>query len=270
MLSLNGSITQYGAPDPSPDADLGGILNALPFHPPAPADGGAPPDFSRRVRDVFLTNAAFVRDVLTQADGSVANSAVVNHGSATASTDATTLENQAAAARALTEGFLMTGDNTFLVRAQAVMTKLDQAFYSAAARMYREQANGPDLVHMTPERFAWLQSGLRETYKSLSVAGDPVLDRAVLEDRIERVNKLYLNGWDDLNGNQAIDRPGECLGAGLQMAEQALTGELGRDSLGRPTGDRDGDCVMELAHATKASVQGVGGVLSHGRRRGAS
>ena len=39
------------------------------------------------------------------------------------------------------------------------------------------------------------------------------------------------------------------------MAEQALTGELGRDGLGRPTGDRDGDCVIELAHSQKASVQ---------------
>jgi len=31
--------------------------------------------------------------------------------------------------------------------------------------------------------------------------------------------------------------------------------ELGRDGLGRPTPDRDGDCVPELAHAMAASVQ---------------
>jgi hypothetical protein len=87
------------------------------------------------------------------------------------------------------------------------------------------------------------------------VPGDPVLDRTVLEDRIERVIKLYANGWDDMNGDQVIDSPQECLGGRLQMAEQALTGELGRDGLGRPTADRDGDCVIELAHAQKASVQ---------------
>ncbi len=256
VLSLNGSISQYGAPDPSPQADLLGILNPLPFHPPAGTeiDGGAPL-FSQRVRQVFLTNAAFVRDVLTQADGTAANSASITGGVATASTDPATIETQTAAARALTEAFLMTGDATYSARAQAVIKKLATSFYSAPARMFREQADGPDQIHMTPERFAWLESALRETYKTLSVAGDPVLDRAVLEDRIERVIKLYANGWDDLNGDQVIDQPQECLAGRMQMAEQALTGELGRDGLGRPTPDRDGDCVIELAHAQKASVQ---------------
>jgi hypothetical protein len=256
VLSLNGSITQYGAPDPSPDADLGGILNPLPFTPPASAaiDGGAPL-FSQRVRQVFLTNAAFVRDVLTQADGTVANGATLTGGAAVASTDPALLESQTAAARALTEAFLMTGDETYRTRARAVMTKLDSAFYGPATRLYRQQAGGPEQIDMTPERFAWLESALRETYKTLSVVGDPVLDRTVLEDRIARAIKLYLNGWDDLNGDQVIDKPQECLGGRLQMAEQALTGELGRDGLGRPTQDRDGDCVLELAHAQKASVQ---------------
>ncbi len=115
---------------------------------------------------------------------------------------------------------------------------------------------------MSPERFGWLQSALREAYKSLSVPGDPVLDRAVLEDRVARVNKLYLNGWDDLNGDKVVDKPQECLGGRLQMAEQALTGELGRDEVGRPAPDRDGDCVEELAHAQSASAQ-ASDVLFH-------
>ena len=255
VLALNGSITQYGAPDPDPLADLKGILNPLPFTPPAGAaiDGGAPV-FSQRVRQVFLANAAFVRDVLTRADGTVANSATIAGGSATASTDPASIESQTAAARALTEGFLMSGDETYRTRARAVITRLASDFYAPAARMYRQQAQGADQLDMTPERFAWLQSALRESYKTLFVVGDPVLDRAVLEDRVARVNKLYLNGWDDLNGNQAVDAPQECLGGRLQMAEQALTGELGRDSLGRPSADRDGDCVEELAHAQRASV----------------
>jgi hypothetical protein len=256
LLSLNGSITQYGAPDPNPAADLGGILNPLPFHPPASATtGGMAPDFSQRVRQVFVANAWFVRDVLTQADGTVANTATLANGKATASTDPTTLASQTSAARALTEGFLVTGDPTFQDRARAVITRLDKDFYSAPARMYREQAGGPDQVHMTPELFAWLQSALRETYKTLYVVGDPVLDRPVLEDRVERVNKLFLNGWDDLNGDQVIQNPQECLAGRLQMAEQALTGELGHDGLGRATPDRDTDCVMELAHAKSASAQ---------------
>jgi hypothetical protein len=256
VLSLNGSISQYGAPDPSPAADLLGILNPLPFTPPASTDidGGAPL-FSQRVRQVFMTNAAFVRDVLTEADGTVVNSVTLAGGVATPSTGPTTIDTQTAAARALTEAFLMTGDTTYSVRAQAVIRQLATSFYSAPARMYRQTANGADQIIMTPEIFGWLESSLRETYKTLYVPGDPVLDRTVLEDRIERVIKLYLNGWDDLNGDQVIDSPQECLAGRMQMAEQALTGELGRDGLGRPTADRDGDCVIELAHSQKASVQ---------------
>jgi hypothetical protein len=256
VLSLNGSISQYGAPDPSPDADLLGALNPLPFTPPASSaiDGGAPPVFSRRVRQVFLANAAFVRDVLTKADGTVANGATIANGQATASSAPATIESQTAAARALTESFLMTGDESYRTRARAVVTRLASDFYAPAARMFRQQAGGPDTIHMTPERFAWLQSALREAHKTLQIPGDAVLDRGVLEDRIARVNKLFLNGWDDLNGDKAIDKPAECLGGRLQVAEQALTGELGRDGLGRPTDDRDGDCVEELAHARSASV----------------
>jgi len=254
VLSLNAAVTQYGSADNSPAQDVNGILNAVPFHPPQSGDAGAP-NFSQRVRQVFMTDAAFVRDVLTESDGTVANGATVTNGQAAPSTDVTTIDSQTAAARALTEAFLMSGDESYRDRARAVIQKLESAFYSAPARMYRDQAGGPDRILMTPERFGWLQSALRETYKSLWVEGDPVLDRPVLEDRIARVNKLYLNGWDDLNGNQAVDKPQECLGGRLQMGEQALTGELGRDGLGRPTDDRDGDCVIELAHAQKASVQ---------------
>jgi hypothetical protein len=249
IQALDATSTQYGAPNLDPTADANGILNSLPIHPTSGSTS-----FSQHVREVFVKNATFVRDVLTKPDGTVANDATISGGQATPSTAATTIESQTAAARALTEGFLVTGDETFRDRARAVVQRLAKDFYSAPARMYREQAGGPDQIHMTPERFGWLQSSLRETYKVLHVPSDPVLDRSVLEDRIARVNKLFLNGWDDLNGNQAVDKPGECLGSRLQMAEQALTGELGRDSVGRPIDDRDGDCVIELSHAQTASA----------------
>jgi hypothetical protein len=256
VLSLNGTISQYGAPDPSPLADLQGILNPLPFHPPASADdGGVPPDFSQRVRQVFMTNAAFVRDVLTKSDGTVANSATIAAGQTTLSTDATTLETQTSAMRALTEAYLMTGDETYRDRARAVAEQLVTSFWSAPALMFRQVAGGPDQIHMSPERFGWLESALRESFKTLYVPGDPVLDRTVLGNLIARSIKLYLNGWDDLNGDQVIDAPTECLQGRLQLGEQALTGELGRDSLGRAVADRDGDCVLELSHAKSASTQ---------------
>ncbi len=250
LLSLNGAITQYGAPDPDPAADLKGMLNTSIIHPL----GGGTPSMSARVRQVFLTNAAFVRDVLTKSDGTVANTAIVSNGVATASTDATLLESQTAAIRALVEAFLLSGDETFRTRAQAVAKRLDSNFYSASARMYRAQDAGPDAIHVNAERFAWLQSALRETYKVLHSPGDPALDRTVLADRIGRMHKLFLNGWDDLNGDQSVDLTTECLSGRLQMSEQALTGEIGRDNNGVATADRDSDCVHELAHVKNASV----------------
>ena len=227
--------------------------------------GSTLPTFSERVRSVFMTNAAYVRDVLTKSDGSVVNGVTIAGGVATPMTTPTTLISQTAALRALIEGFLLTGDATYQVRARAVASHLiGPACYSGAGRLFRGVEAGTDQVSMTPEVFAFLQSSLRETYKGLYVSGDPLLDRSVLADRIARVNKLFLNGWDDLNGDQNVDWPQECLlrtadgdggvSGGLQMAEQALTGETGIAQNGGHVRDRDQDCVPELAHAGVASV----------------
>ena len=130
-------------------------------------------------------------------------------------------------------------------------------FWSDPGRMFRSQAGGADDVVMTPERFGWLQQALRETYEGIWVPGDALLDRSVLEDRIQRVNKLFLNGWDDLNGDQNIDVPQECLGARMQLGEQALTGEISISSNGitQPSEpDHDQDCVLNIAAAKMGSV----------------
>jgi hypothetical protein len=269
LLSVNGSITQYGAADPDPNVDVNCIFvqDDLPIHPTAGVEAGASPSFSQRVRSVFTTNANFVMSTLTQPDGSVVNGVTLAGGVATPLTTPATLQSQTSALRALIEAFLLTGDATFQTRAQAVARHLiGPAFYSASARMYRGTEGGSDEVDMTPELFGFLQSGLRETYKALYVAGDPALDRNVLGDRIQRVNKLFLNGWDDLNGNGTLtvdggDYPSECIlsvaglvNGGLQQAEQALTGEIGIDLEGKHVRDRDEDCVPELAHAGHAST----------------
>jgi hypothetical protein len=258
VLSLNAAVTQYGSADEDPSGDAQGILNTVAIHPP----GGGTPPFSAHVRSLFVKNAVFVRDVLTTADGHVVNGATISGGKATAMTGAASLESQGAAVRALTEAFLLTGDESFRTRARAVSRHLQDAFYSAPARMYRGQEGGKDEVHMTPIRFGWLQSALRETHKTLFVAGDKALDRIVLEDRIARINKLFMNGWDDINGDQKVDPSKECLAGRLQTGEQSLTGELGHDAKGAPIEDRDGDCVQVLWKAKKLSVF-AGDVLFH-------
>jgi hypothetical protein len=256
LMACNASVTQYGAPDSDPSKDDLGILNAVPIGPPN-ADPAAPPTFSGRVRQVLMAQAQFVLSTLTSSDGSVREGATLANGHWTASPDKTTLEAQSAAVRILVEAWFLTHDTTYRDRAGAVAKTLLTAFWSDAARMFRGQAGGPDEVVMTPERFGWLQQALRETYKALSVPGDPLLDRSVLEDRMARANKLYLNGWDDMNGDRRVQKPAECLDARLQLGEQALTGEIASISNGHAIlagSDVENDCVLNIAFANTASV----------------
>jgi hypothetical protein len=255
LMGCNASVSQYGSPDPDPSKDALGILNTVALNPPGAA--GSPPLFSPYVRQVLLRQAQFVRDVLTTPSGDVANGATLSGGQWTASTDPALLESQGAGLRVLVEAWFLTQDTSYRDRAQAVARTLLTSFWSDPARMFRAQESGPDDVVMTPERFAWLQQALRETYEAIWVPGDPLLDRAVLEDRIARVNKLYLNGWDDLNGDQSIQQPQECLAARMQMGEQALTGEIGTENNGIPQPsqpDHDQDCVLNIAAAKTGSL----------------
>jgi hypothetical protein len=256
LMACNAAVSQYGAPDADQTKDALGILNAVPLH-PLGSDPAAPPSFSARVRRVLMDQALFVRDTLTSSDGSVRNGATLANGQFSVATDATTLEAQSAALRVLVEAWFLTHDTTYRDRARLIARTLLTAFWSDPARMFRGQAGGADDVVMTPERFAWLQQALRETHEALWLPGDPLLDRSVLEDRIARANKLYLNGWDDLNGNQKVDKPTECLDARLQLGEQALTDEIGSNQQGfaiLTSADYDHDCVPNISHANMASV----------------
>ena len=256
LMGCNASVSQYGAPDPDPSKDALGILNTIPIH-PAMTDAGSPPLFSPYVRQVLLAQAQFVRDVLTTSTGGVANDATLASGQWTADPAPTLLESQGAALRVLVEAWFLTQDTSYRDRAQAVARTLLTAFWSEPALMFRSQAGGADDVVMTPERFAWLQQALRETYEGIWVPGDPLLDRGALEVTIARVNKLYLNGWDDLNGNQSPDLPQECLAARMQMGEQALTGEIGTENNGIPNPsepDHDHDCVHNIADVEVGSL----------------
>ena len=172
--------------------------------------------------------------------------------------------------RGLTEAFLVSNDTSYLTQARLVATHLQTAFWSAPAQMFGyldgSTAGGTADVTMTPEIWGWLESSLRAMHETLYVNGDPNLGRDVLEPRVARIIKLYLNGWDYMNWNQTVDKVApdggmsECLAlrdggfGGLQLGEQALTGELGRDDFGQPTTDRDRDCVLEIDAAPFGSL----------------
>jgi hypothetical protein len=257
LMSCNAAVTQYGAPDSDASADRLGILNSVPMNLPG-EDAGTPTLFSPRVRQVLLAQAQFVRDVLTKSDGTVANGATLAGGAWTPSADATLVESQGAALRVLVEAWFLTNDMTYYARAQAVARQLlGPAFWSDTARMFRGVSGGADDVVMTPDRFAWLQQALRETYEGVWKPGDPLLDRGVLETRIARTNKLFLNGWDDRNGDQQVQAATECLAGRLQLGEQALTGEVGTasNSYDNQSGpDREPDCVRNIAAENVGSV----------------
>jgi hypothetical protein len=257
LMGCNAAVSQYGAPDPDQSKDAQGILNVIPLHPPYDA---ATATFSPRVREVLMNQADFVMNTLTRPDGTVANGATYANGTWTATTDATLLESQAAAVRVLVEAWFLSQDTKYRDRGRAVATKLFTAFWSEPGRMFRGVAGGADDVVMTPERFAWLQQALREVYEGIWLPGDPNLDRPPLETTIARVNKLYLNGWDDLNGDQKVEKPAECLGARMQLGEQALTGEVATVSNGIDVTsgeDRESDCILNVAFVGKGAVLGT-------------
>ncbi len=136
-------------------------------------------------------------------------------------------------------------------------------FYDTQARIYSVTAAPVDSVQFTPLRFALLQSSLRDMIELVGTRPGGETRELVLEDRVGRLNKLVLNGWDDRDQNRFVDWPDECVNVqatlprgGLQMGERTLTGEIGsfsehpfpghpRD----PTSDREGDCVPEIDDA---------------------
>jgi len=200
-------------------------------------------------------------DLLTTADGhayggwSLATGGPVDDGRQ--------LDAHTAAIRGLLVAYLATGETKFRDRAAAVFARLDAAFYDPAGRVYHAvEGDGARSVTFTPRRFALLQAALRDVYELIGVnPGQGALASLVL-DRVGRLNKLVLDGWDDRDQDGVIQYPTECIlvtagvpGGGLQMAERTLTGELGFQGDGPPSvplvivGDRNSNCVPNVAAA---------------------
>ncbi|HEY3817986.1 MAG TPA: hypothetical protein VGL81_12485 [Polyangiaceae bacterium] len=191
-------------------------------------------------------------------------------GSAVPTDDGTNLDAHSAAIRGLLVAYLATGETRYRDRALAVFQRLDGAFYDPSARVYRPTpGDTSSTLTFTPRRFGILQGALRDTYELIAVLpGNAALAR-LLEDRVGRLDKLVLNGWDDRDLDGVIEWPQECVNVGtgpdgkpmglggLQMAERVLSGESGSlaDKPGGDAGarvavtDREHDCVPEISAA---------------------
>ncbi|HEY1548028.1 MAG TPA: hypothetical protein VGG28_09410 [Kofleriaceae bacterium] len=244
----------------TPDSAVGTTpLDALATHYP---DGST---FSQRVDALIAAEANLMFTQLTDATGRAYAGWNAAAGAPTDLSDQTgTLDAHTAAIRGLFAAYLATGDARYHDRAIAVYARLDATFYDAQAHIYGAAQVPVDEVEFTPLRFALLQSTLRDMYELVATRPGGESLEPVLEDRIARLDKLVLNGWDDRDGDRQVNWPSECVNVdgsglprgGLQMAERALTGELGiyQEQLppGKPptyTSDRESDCVPEIDDA---------------------
>jgi hypothetical protein len=181
------------------------------------------------------------------------------------------LDSHTAAVRGLLQAFLATGDTKWRDRALAVFERVESTFWDPVARIYRPEAGDTSgTVTYTPVRFAMAQAMLRDTYELIGAVDGHTALAALILQRVARLNKLVLDGWDDRNGNQLVDYPEECVGqpiegagdpgggashGGLQMAERTLTGETGSvaDTFDAGTRviakDRQPNCVPEISVA---------------------
>ncbi len=235
--SISSTIALYS--NDTPDV-LGG---------PTALDGtsftGAPASatsIGQRVSDLLRAEADFITAKLVAADGSVANGYDLTTQKADPSP--TLLESEMSAIRGLLEAYLATSDQTYRATAERVYADLEKRFWITDVRAFRTVAGESKVFTWTPIAFGALQGALRQYWKLVASApGSERLASEILE-RIQRMNKLVLNGWDDANGDNVVQYPDECTGAGLQMGERALTGELSHPA---DTGDRDKDCVKEIS-----------------------
>jgi hypothetical protein len=262
----------------TPDTAIAGTMTVL-DNPNLPLTGapggGANALIADRLGALIGAQAALLRDKLTTADGHALVGWNVAKGAASSSGDS--LDAHAAAVRGLLAAYLATGDTTYRDRAKAVFLRMDGAFYDPAGLIY-VATPGASSVSYTPKRFGVLEAALRDMYELVGNQPGQAALGALLQNRLARLIKLVLNGWDDLNGDRLIQSQTECITAadfsgpdggsvklghgGLQMAERALSGELGSvcDSLDPAqciaaglspvreyVADREHDCVPEIS-----------------------
>jgi hypothetical protein len=241
LRSISSSLALYSNDTP----DTLGVPTALDAAPLA----GTTVTLPARIVQLIRIEANFLVSRLITLDGAVANSFDLEANAASASP--TTVEAEASAIRGLLDAYLATSDNKYRDAAARVYADFDKRFWMRDVRAFRTTAGIDDTMVWTPVAFGAVQGALRQYWKL--VARRPGNERVAAEllERVQRTNKLVANGWDDANADNRVQYPAECVGFGLQMAERMLTGEL---SHFLDDGDRDHDCVPEIAKAKRPAA----------------
>ena len=241
IRGLNASLTLYsndtpdaiGAPIPLDQTKLAG----------APFSG----TLGSRVIDLITAQGDFLAGKLLDADGLAANG--WDLATDKADPKPTTLEAQSAAIRGLLEAYLATSNSHYRERAAQAYDVLEKRFWMADVHLYQTTLGEKSTMKYTPLAFGVTHGALRQFWKEVAnVPGKEKLSDEVLA-RITVGMKLVVNGWNDTNAD-GIVQPTECLDGRLQMAERALTGEF---SIATDSGDRDHDCVPDIASAGVAA-----------------
>ena len=252
LRSISHTLTLYSNDTP----DTRGaptILDGVSF---AGAPGGA--ILRERALTLIRAQADFLASKLVDPpSGQVFNSYDLAAGKAVQSP--TEIQSEAAAIRGLLEAYLATSDERYRQLAIRVYADLEARFWIAPLRVFRTTAGIDDKFTWTPVRFGTLEGALRQYWKLVGRRPGQERNANELLDRMTRTFKLVVNGWDDANRDERwYGDPltndlwkQECTGAGLQMAERALTGETARASEGP---DRDHDCVPEISAAQLPSA----------------
>jgi hypothetical protein len=237
LRGLNSSLALYsndtpdavGAPTPLDQTKLAG----------APFSG----TLSDRVLEIVKAQADFLADKLVDAEGLAANG--WDLAADEADGKPTTLEAQSGAIRGLLEAYLATSNVHYRERAVAAYLVLEKRFWMSDVHLYRTTLGESSTMKYTPVGFGATHGALRQLWKLVGNAPGKEALAAELLSRITTGMKLVVNGWNDKNGDGVV-QTGECLGGSLQMAERALTGEF---SIVTDNGDRDHDCVPDIASA---------------------
>jgi hypothetical protein len=241
LRSISSNLTLYS--NDTPDT-VGG---------PTALDGaplpGAPAPLPARMLQLIRAQGDFIIAKLIGPDGAVANSYDLAAGAA--DTSPTKLESEASVIRGLLDAYLATSDTKYRLAAERVWANLDARFWMSDVRAWRTTAGVSDTLTWTPLSLGTISGAMRQYWKIVGKKpGNERLGSEILE-RVQRTNKLVLNGWDDANADNKVQYPKECTGGGLQLAERALTGELSHPADGP---DRDHDCVHEVSAAKLPSA----------------